>query len=138
MSWKILKKGAVPIRIEFGSDFTDNLSCKDAQVRTEPCIELSLDLNANLRVQNRSTNTYSDASELVGGQLKSLKTVQITDEQIIRELTRELKRHPQTSDMPSEWNLIINLEGRHAFRVQPEWRSGLFLNVTPREGAPSD
>jgi len=129
MSWTSLRKGGTLLYIAYGKTYTNNLFGHDVRVRTEPSLEFSLDLNRNLRTRNKSENSYYDARELADGRVEGLKLVQLTDDYIIERLRRVLAH---AREVPREWNLIIELEGRHAFRVRPEPDAtgrSLFLRV---------
>jgi hypothetical protein len=90
----------------------------------QPSIELSLDLNRNLRSQNKSTNTYEDARALADGQIGRLEYVQIADERIVRGLGDAL------NDLLNDWTVTIELAGKHTFSMRPRLEDGsLFLYV---------
>ena len=129
MHWTLLRKGGTLLHIGYGETYTNNLYGHDVRVRTQPSLEFLLDLNSNLRTRNKSENSYCDARELADGRVEGLKLVQLTDNYIIERLRRVLAH---ARDVPSEWTLIIELEGRHAFRVRPERDAtarSLFLHV---------
>ncbi len=129
MDWTTLNKGGTHLHIAYGHTHTNNLYAYEVRVRTRPSVELSLDLNGNLRTRNKEENTYYDARELAQGKIAELKLVQLDDERTVKHLGRALKRLPRA---PSEWTLVIQLEGRHSFRVRPKLRDrSLFLHVLP-------
>lgn len=133
MPWTLLRKGGTPLHIAYGKTYTNNLYGHDVRVRTGPSLEFSLDLNRNLRTRNKSENSYYDARELADGRVEVLKLVQLTDNYIIKRFRRVLAH---AREVPREWNLIIELEGRHAFRVRPERDAtgrSLFLRVVSEE-----
>lgn len=118
MSWKSLRKGSAGLHITYGKSETGNLCVENVRVRTAPSLDLSFELNRNLRTRNRSTNSYQDARELADGAIADLKVVQITDNQVLERLSGLLAR---AHDVPSVWTLTVELEGPHTFRVRPEW-----------------
>jgi len=129
MPWTLLRKGGTLLHIAYGKTYTNNLYGHDVRVRTGPSLEFSLDLNPNLRTRNKSENSYYDARELADGHVEGLKLLQLTDDYIIQRLRRVLAH---AREVPREWNLIIELEGPHAFRVRPErdaTGTSLFLRV---------
>ncbi len=132
--WRSLRKGGTLLYVEYGSTYTNHLYGHDCRVRVEPKFEVSLDLGKNLRTRNTSTNQYSDAKSLASGDIERLKTVQISDAQIIDGLSAAAKRIPAP---PDEWTLTIELQGQRSFRVQPQLDSSgtsLFLRVIdPKE-----
>lgn len=129
MDWIQLRKGGTLLHIVYGKTHSSNLSGYDVRVRTLPSMELSLDLNRNLRTRNKSENSYYDARELADGKIADLKLLQLDDGYIIKRLCRVLR---DARGVPPDWMLVIELEGRNAFRVRPERRStsgSLFLRV---------
>jgi hypothetical protein len=116
--WESLRKGATDLSIEYASTFTNNLSAHNVRVRAEPSIEISIDLNPNLRASDKFGNRYCDARELADGEVTKLKSVQISDDLIIGKLRTFEKLAYSTADI---WSLAIELEGRHSFKVRRRW-----------------
>ena len=117
MSWLSLKKGGFSLHVAYAGTYTNNLYGYDARVRIRPTVEISLDLNRNLRTKNKSENGYIDARELADGEIDQLEVVQICDERVIDRLAGAV----EMADNPaSEWGLTIELEGQHKFRVRPD------------------
>jgi hypothetical protein len=129
MSWSVLRKRGTLLHIKYGLTFSNNLYGYRVSVRTEPSLEMLIDLNPNLRTRIKSTNSYYDASELAEGEIMWPTVVQLTDEHIINRLRSILS---SISTIPNEWVLTVELNGYHDFRIRPELstRSGsLFLRV---------
>ena len=129
----LLRKGGTLLHIAYGATFTNNLYGHEARVRTEPSLELALDLNPNLRTRNKSSNSYCDARELADGGIEGLNLVQLSDDYILGKLSGVLAH---ARDAPREWSLVIELEGRYTFRVRPEFTDDsldLFLHVIASE-----
>jgi len=117
MDWIDLRRGGTPLYIEYGLTHTRNLTARDVRVRMLPRVELSLDLNGNLRTRNKSGNRYYDARELADGKMAGLKLVQIDDSYIFEGLLAALRRARR---VPPHWSLVMELEGPHTFVVRPE------------------
>jgi hypothetical protein len=123
--WRILRKGPASLHIAYAGTFTNNLRSHNTRFRAQPSSEISLDLNPNLRSQNKSTNSYIDAKELADGQIGSLELVQIDDDRIVQGLGDAL------NDL--NWKLTIELGGTHSFTDQPKLENGsLFLDITSK------
>lgn len=121
----MLRKGRASLHIAYAGTFTNNLGSYNTRVRAQPSTEISLDLNPNLRAQNKSTNSYVDARELADGQIGSLEFVQIDDERIIQGLRDALDE--------LNWTLTIELNGTHSFRARPKLENGsLFLYIVSK------
>jgi hypothetical protein len=128
MSWLSLKKGGSGLHVAYADTSTSNLRGYDAKVRIRPTVEISLDLNRNLRTKNKSENGYVDARELADGEIDQLELVQICDERVIDRLSQAV----EMADNPaSEWGLTIELEGQHKFcvRPDPDRSDSVFLRV---------
>ena len=139
MTWRTLRKTGILLHVGYGDTFSNNLYAHDSKVRTDPEFEISLDLNGDLRTRNKAENSYQDARELADGEIEHLQVLQITDHTTINRLAKFLD---SLDDPPSEWILTIELEGRHSFRVRPDFREtgdlpDLFLNVISANEASS-
>jgi hypothetical protein len=123
----MLRKGPASIHIAYAGTFTNNVRGHNTRVRTQPSVEISLDLNPNLRSQNKSTNSYVDARELADGQIERLEFVQIDDELIVSHLGGFL------DDLSKDWTVTIELEGTHSFTARPKLENdSLFLYVASK------
>ena len=128
MYWRSLKRGGASLHIAYGKTYTNNLSAFNARVRTHSGCELALDLNPNLRVRNRSSNTYCDARELADRGIAQLSRIGIDDDQIID----RLRQAPDSVKLMERiWKLTIELSGNHSFRVRPQLdaHNSLLLDV---------
>jgi hypothetical protein len=122
--WRILRTGPASLHIAYAGTFTNNLRSHNTRFRAQPATEISLDLNPNLRSQNKSTNSYVDARELADGQIRNLEFIQIDDERIVRGLGDALE------DLSENWILTIELDGTHSFTARPKLENGsLFLYI---------
>jgi hypothetical protein len=133
MGWTSLRTGGTLLHIAYDETYTNNLYAYQVRVRTEPSLELALDLNPNLRSRNKSESSYIDARDLADRRLGGLRLVQLSDEHIIGRLRRVLAR---ARPVPRQWTLVIDLEGSHTFLVRPRLdatRSCLFLDVVAVE-----
>lgn len=127
MNWTSLKKGPASLHVAYAGTFTNNLHGHETRIRTQPCVEISFDLNPNLRTRNKSANSYVDARELADGEIASLKEVQIVDDSIVELLQDVIGSIPNVSN---NWTLSIELEGTHSFAVRPAFQLGsIFLSV---------
>lgn len=129
MQWRTLRKSAVSLFVEYGNTFSNNLWAYNLRARLNPQLEISADLNPNLRSRNRQENGYLDARELADGRISELKTFQVTDEYAMENLRKFLRGR---DDIPGVWCLRIELEGEHVFDVEPEYyqpTSSLILRV---------
>lgn len=120
MLWTDLRKGSTHLHVEYGHAHTNSLFGHAVRARAANTVDLSIDLNPNLRGRNKSTNTYYDARELADGAIDRLTLVQLADEHILGGLERVLQH---CNGVPDEWTLLVELEGQHRFRVQPQVRS---------------
>jgi hypothetical protein len=122
--WRILRKGPASLHIAYAGTFTNNLRSHNTRFRAEPSTEISLDLNPNLRSQNKSANSYVDARQLADGQIRSLEFIQIDDERVVRGLGDALE------DLSNNWILTIELDGTYSFKARPKLENGsLFLYI---------
>lgn len=111
---KTLKSGPASFSLTFiNGDFTNNLWAYNTSIHeSEESTELYIDLNPNLKVQDKLSNTYTDARYLSGRAVNDVKFVQIGDATILQGLQQSTNR--------SEWTLTIELEGPHSLQVRPE------------------
>jgi len=124
VNWKVLRKGPASVHIAYAGTFTNNLRSYNTRVRTQPSIQISLDLSPNLKSQDKSSNSYVDARELADGQIARLEFVQINDERIVAEL------HDVLDNPSKDWTVTIELGRSHSFTARPKLENGsLFLYV---------
>jgi len=116
--WISLKKGRIGLYVEYGYTHTGNLFADDVRLRTSPRIELILDLNNNLRIRSKDSNTFVDASEIAGGEIDNLKLVQLFDNYVLKKLMDIIQ---SMDEIPDQWYLKINLNGEHKFLIEPKF-----------------
>jgi len=133
MKWIMLNKGSVNVFFEYGQgDFTSNLFITNTQIGIDgQDIYIKVDLNSNLRIRNKQANTYFDAKDFLDGNIKEIRILQIDEEGIIKRIVDVLRRNKVEN---GAWYLIIDLQGEHIFKVEPEYKSEdgiktLFLNI---------
>lgn len=111
----------------FDGNYSNNLTGTEFELeQLEAVICLSVNLESNLSVRNKSVNCYSDACELVKDHA-SLKSVQIDDSQVIGGLRDADEKTPN-----AHWKLklLFGDKGTFNYSVKPEMSNGsLFLNV---------
>ena len=121
MGWILLKKGPAKLHIDYAGTFTSNLYGHETRIRTRPGVEISFDLNPNLRTRSKSTNSYTDARELADGEITRLKAVHIDDRRIARYLTAQRDVLGLADNVSRNWTLTIKLNGQnHSFQVRPK------------------
>ena len=135
--WQTLRKTGTELYVAYANTHSGNLLAKNTRLRTDPHVELALDLNGNLRTRNREVNSYRDARALADGAIKRLELVQIDDERIIGRINERLA---SLRDPLRTWILTIELEGAYSFPVRPEARklgnqTSLFLHVESESAA---
>jgi len=127
MSWTSLKKGPASLHVAYAGTYANYLCGHKTRVRTQPGVEISFDLNPNLRARNKSENSYVDARDLADGEIDSLESVQIVDDYIVDRLQSVIGL---IHNVPNNWILSIELEGPHSFKVRPTFQPGsVFLSV---------
>ena len=102
----ILKKGKVSIHVSYGHTFSNNLYAEDVAIQTGDVPEVSLSLDCNLSVRDKSGNQYVDARELADGGIKQSTLLQILDDKVIEGLNRLAKRI-----VTNPWRMRIDLTG---------------------------
>lgn len=136
MDWETLRKTPVLLYLAYGHGHT-KLWADNVRVRPGPTFVLRLDLNRNLRVRNKRTNSYVDAQALAQGEITRLLTLQLDDQMVLDGIGRKLET---LGGSPQVWHLVLDLEGTHEFVVQPEYRrqgyhESLAFHVLKREEA---
>lgn len=127
MSWIILKKGGVPVHIAYNKDFSNNLFVYNTQICIKPEFTIKFDFNPNIKTRNKAVNSYLDACDLAEGGIKELTLIQIDDNTILKRISEILNRENSISNT---WSLIVELEGKHSFKVTPEFkRTGSYLTL---------
>lgn len=125
--WRNLRKTGACIHVGYGHSFSNNLLAYNTMVRgTDDRLELSIDLNPNLRVRDTGDWGHIDAVA-VSENMDDLELVQLLDDHILEGLDRYLgHREPK----PKAWVLQIELKGSHRFNVRPRYEANvLWLEV---------
>jgi hypothetical protein len=78
-----------------------------------------LNLETNLRTRSKNTGTYVDTESLANGEIRNLKSIELSQAQILSTLRNYLD---DTENATPPWRLIINLRGQYEFVVDPEYR----------------
>lgn len=120
--WMTARKGDAGIHIsDCRGGFTNNLTVQNSRVFSEgPDIQITMDLNGNLRSRTKQDNAYLDAWDLVNGGIGDLSLIQIDDDRFIDVLIRRLQGF---RGKPSAWYLTLELQGDHTFQVEPEFKT---------------
>lgn len=114
MNWFSIRKGVCICHFEYGGFWTD-LFVTDTKYRDTPQgFELSIDLNKNLRTNNKTENTYVDCIRL-GSNIAELTTVQVHDKPVWDAVARRSRLEQGTH----LFRLTIVLSQReHTFEAQ--------------------
>lgn len=92
---------------------TDLLFATDFTVAETPALAIELDLTCNVKVRNKSENTYADAVAYSERKHAELASIQINEAQVCEGLRKAHERHPG-----AEWQLVVHIDGRdHAYPV---------------------
>ena len=85
-------------------NYTNNLFCKNIEIdTTTKTNKVILNLEGNLRVQNKEVNSYADAKELIE-EHRDLSLIQISEDQVTQALIAAEKKNPSYP-----WQLEITL-----------------------------
>lgn len=128
MYWDTLRKTYILVHVSYGYA-NATLFAENIRVRAGDPFDVSVDLNKNLRTRHKGVGTYVDASDLARGEMSTLKTLRIDDDQIIDRIGRHLEH---VDENPKTWRLHVALEGSHWFVVRPEVRGpheSLWLHI---------
>lgn len=123
-----LRKTTASVSVTYShGNFSNNLTGTEFELEySEADICLSINLEGNLSVRNKSANCYSDACELAKDHA-SLKSVQIDDNQVIDGL---INAHQKAPNGRWKLKLLLGKKGTFSYSVEPEMFSGsVFLNV---------
>lgn len=123
-----LRKTAAGVSVTYShGNFSNNLMGTEFELEhSEADICLSINLEGNLSVRNKSANCYSDARELAKDHAL-LTSVQIDDRQLIDGLLNVNQKAPS-----ARWTLklLLGEEGSFGYFIKPEMSNGsVFLNV---------
>jgi hypothetical protein len=136
MYWDPVRKTSTIVHVSYDHT-TATLFAEDIRVRPDDPFDISIDLGKNLRTRHKGVGTYLDARDLADGEIATLQSVRIDDDQVYE----RIERHVGCLDsVPKIWRLHIELEGSHWFNVRPEARGRhcLVLHVSSAiDDAPS-
>jgi len=108
-----IRKTSSLISLTYQGGATDGLFATDFTVAELPALAIGLDLTCNVKVRNKSANTYADAVAYSERRHAELASIQIDEAQVCEGLRKADKRHPG-----AEWRLIVRMDGRdHAYSV---------------------
>lgn len=123
-----LRKTTTGISVTYtGGNYSNNLRGTEFELEeAEGRVCLSINLESNLRVRNKSTNSYTDACELARDH-STLKWVQIDEDQVVDGLIAASQRTPN-----ARWELKLRLgeKGTFTYSIKPRKVNGsVFLDV---------
>lgn len=137
MPWTSLQAGGTRLFLAYGRRYTHRVFGYGARVRQASAPELAFDLNPNLRTWNILRRGFLAARDLARGGIGDLKLLQVADSELMSGLEAFLAA---AGGAPAAWTLTLELKGRHAFRVFPQWGASpdsLSLHVISKhEAAP--
>lgn len=123
-----LRKTDAHISVHYtNGNYSNNLRGTEFELEEpEGCIRLIVNLESNLKVRNKSVNSYHDANELARDHVL-LEWVQLDDEQVIDGLIAAGNRSPN-----ARWELTLRLGEKDTFSysVKPRMvNHSMFLDV---------
>jgi len=118
VSWITIRKTPCHLYISYGHTWTDHLYGHNVRVRNDQDFQIAIDLNPNLRVQNKASDVYADAKDLADGSIASLNYIQLNDDYTLERLENQSLR---LNPVPKVWTLVLELNGIHTFKVRPEY-----------------
>ncbi|MFJ5337975.1 hypothetical protein [Pectobacterium sp. CHL-2024] len=124
-----LRQGHAHINVGYNDgDYSNNISGKNFEIEHDSSItRIHIDIESNIKVRNKNNNSYEDTQDLI---LKSekVKSVQINEEKVIKNILNYYKKHPNKS-----WELELhtgqNTSLKYTVKLYSELES-LFLVVT--------
>ena len=127
MTWFAIRKTMTIVHVEY-EHATATLFAENIRVCPEDPFEIGVDLNKNLRSRSKGVSTYVDAKDLAAGRLRTLRSIQIDDDQVLDRLCSHLEH---LGKPPERWRLLVDLEGMSWFTIRPQLRGNrsLILNV---------
>lgn len=123
-----LRKTTASVSVTYShGNYSNNLTGTKFELKQSGAdICLTINLEGNLSVRNKSANCYSDACELAEDHA-SLKSLQIDDSQVIDGLLNADEKAPN-----ARWKLklLLGEKGSLSYSVKPNLSNGsVFLNV---------
>lgn len=112
--WHNLRKTSAHIHLEYGYSTTNHLFADSIKASINSVAIVSFDLNCNLRTLNKEEFAYIDARGLADGEIEQLSSLQCDDNHLLKRLRNILNNSELT---PDRWQLVIQLDGEHAFDV---------------------
>lgn len=132
MNWVSIRKGVTACHFEYDNFWTDLFVTNSACRVTPDGFELSLDLNKNLRTNDKSENTYLDCLRL-SSNVTSLKTVQVHDDAV----TGAIKRRSRPINGVHAFRLKIVLDSDYWFEARADQDiEPLTIRLTPTKEQP--
>jgi hypothetical protein len=111
--WRDLRVGPTSVHLTYANGDWVELVGRVTRAREAPsAIELEIDLSNNLRAHGFA----GGAKLLLAEGLESLRTVQLKDSQISRELSRWRSR-PRGDDASKPWVLRLRIGGDHEYPI---------------------
>jgi hypothetical protein len=134
MFWDPVRKTTTIVHVAYDHT-TATLFAEDIRVRAGDPFDISIDLNKNLRTRHKSVGTYVDAKALAAGEIGTLQSVQLDDDQVYERIGRLIDR---LDSVPATWRLHVWLQGSHWFTVCPEARGqhSLIFHVSSTASVP--
>ena len=114
--WQSIRKTTTQVHLEYGPAYA-TLFATDIRLRRGPPLTLALSLQSNLYTCHKGVGTYIDAKALAEGNIDSLDRLQLLDSAVI---SRLLDLVGDSGFLTVPWHLVLDLDGTHEFRVQPQ------------------
>lgn len=126
--WVSMRKGATAIHLSFNKSYAVSLNAYNMRLRTEPEVEIWLDLAPNLHKRNKQGSLYQDTKRLEEGKITDLSILQFVD-RVLGMFSPYIIGLSSQPD-PTKWRLTVNIDKEWSFYVRPEIKGDwLFLNV---------
>jgi len=116
MYWDPARKTSAIVHVAYDHT-TATLFAEHIRIRASEPFDIGGDLNKNLRTRYKSVGTYIDAKELAAGEIGTLQSIQVDDDQVYERIGRPVQR---LDDVPETWRLHVGLRGSHWLIVRPE------------------
>lgn len=104
-------KSEISLTYQGGAAYS--LFASDFSIAKTPPLAIELDLTCNLRVRDKSSNTFADARDFAKGRHAELAAIRIHDAQLCKALRKAHERHPGAG-----WRLVVHVQDQaHAYAV---------------------